>query len=152
MNQRTTSHPVRSMKRLAGALAAIALSGMMLGAVAAPASAATGDSQLACELGFDGYSIYLPFVSDGYYSLYYTSVDGGAWGTSNWWYSSNFMNFEYTSAGWSANHSLYIGSNLGGGHKVTAWEYRYFANGTGQWVYLGSCVTTSFMGGGIIYR
>lgn len=164
MAQQITARDHRSISHAAGTLAALAISVVVLAGAAAPAHAANrsvdlakagaaGEAGLAaslagglgCEPSSEGYQIYLPFKSTGQFSLFFVSVDGGAWGTTNWFYSGNFQTYEYTSAGWRSA-GLYFDGPIGGNHDVRAWEFRYYLNGTSEWVDLGSCRTSNNFG------
>jgi hypothetical protein len=150
MTDQTTRRTRPAVTRIARTLAAVALSLGVLAGASEPTEAATGDARLNCGLGSDGYEIFLPFKAEGQYALYFISVDGGAWATTNWIYSGSFRNFEYTASGWQSA-GLYLSAEIGGNHSVRAWEYRYFLNGTTQWVNLGACQTSTFNGGGLVF-
>jgi hypothetical protein len=158
MTQQGIAPNRRSIPRVAGTLAALAISVVVLAGSAAPSHAATAKAGLAastaagldCAPSSEGYQIYLPFKDAGQFSLFFVSVDGGAWGTTNWFYSGSFQTFEYTSAGWRSA-GLYFDGPIGGNHDVRAWEFRYYLNGTSEWVNLGSCRTSNNGGWLITY-
>lgn len=162
MAHKITASNVRSISRLAGTVAALAISVAVvtgsattthaaakngLAASTTSALAASTAAGLDCAPSAEGYQIYLPFTSGGQFSLFFVSVDGGAWLTTNWYYAANFQTFEYTSAGWRTVGSLgYFDGRIGGNHDVRAWEYRFYMNGTSEWVNLGSCRTSNNQG------
>jgi hypothetical protein len=149
MTDQTTNRR-RTMGKLARTIGALALAaGVTLGATGEAAAADLGAS-LNCQVGSGEYTLNLPYTYYGYYSLFYVSVDGSDWQTTNWFWSGSYLNYELGAAGWEYR-SLGVSSALGNGHTVSAWEYRYFSNGATEWVNLGSCTTSSFDFGGLIF-
>ena len=146
----STTTKRRSMGIVGRLVATLALGSGAAFASAAPAAAADLGAGLDCPVGAGGYALNLPFVYQPHYSQFYISVDGRPWATTNWFWSSAYQNYEYTSSGWQVAG---VTRSISTGHDnvVYAWEYRYYSNGATEWVNLGSCRTSSFDFGGIVF-
>jgi hypothetical protein len=133
------------------ALAAIA------GAGARPAAAAISDSNLTCGAGTETASFGFPLDSAPRLSIFAYRVNGGAWQWTDWYYMArgNYWSWNASQGRWvglSADVSMKI-LMLGNGATVEGWDYRHDpARGTGGWVNLGSCRTTSFFSGGLVFN
>jgi hypothetical protein len=141
------------VKALTATAGATLLAGTMLFASPTAPAAAAGlnDAWLSCGTGTETIHFGLPLAGTRYSQFAYR-LDGGAWQYTNWYYASNSSYQVYTNAGWQGIRDgggpIII---VGGGHLVEGWEYRWTPASGAQWVNLGSCTTSSFFSGGIVY-
>lgn len=138
---------------LAVALAA----GIMGGTGVQEARAALSDSSMRCPEGTENFYFGLPLDSAPRWSIYAYRIDGGTWQWTDW-YWVNRGSYWY----WDANRAQVVALPadssmrivpVGNNKLVEGWEYRYSpSTGSGTWVNLGYCRTTSYFGGGIIFN
>ncbi len=123
---------------------------VLVGMNARPAAAASmSSSDMSCGLGTGTVHFSLPLDGSARYSIFYYSIDGGAWNTTNGYYSNrgDFW-IHYSDGSWA---SLGSGGGAipivpGRGRTVVAWELMYSWS-TGRWAWnpLPSCTTTNFV-------
>jgi hypothetical protein len=139
----------------AKSLAALALAGAVTAGSAEPASAAMTNAYMACGEGTETVYFGLPLDSPARMSIFAFRVNGGAWQWTPWYYTAQGRFWLYNGSRWEplpAEGSSSI--NIVGNNKlVEGWEYRVnVSTGAGSWVSLGSCRTTSFFGGGLVFN
>jgi len=135
-----------------GMLAFAIASWAAFGVGAEPARAALSDSLMMCAEGTESVGFSLPVSAPDRYSIFAYSVNGGTWQYSNWFYTSYGHSWMWNGQGWesagfAAGPIILVGNQA----SVVGYEYRWTQAAGGTWVSLGSCVTTSFFGGGIVF-
>jgi hypothetical protein len=138
---------------LAGALSIAVIAGLG----ARPVAAALSDSSLACGEGTETAYFGFPLDSEPRMSIFAYRVNGGGWQWTDWYYMSSGRYWN-----WSTGQGRWLGLSadvsfkllmLGNRAFVEGWEYRYDpVRGTEGWINLGSCTTSSFFSGGLVFN
>jgi hypothetical protein len=106
-------------------------------------------SDMSCGLGTGTVHFSLPLDGSARYSIFYYSINGGSWNTTNAYYSNrgDFW-IHYNDGSWAnmGSGGGAIPIVPGRGRSVVAWELFYsWSTGTWDWNYLGNCITTNFV-------
>ena len=121
-----------------------------------PASASTmTDATMACAEGTETVYFGLPLTGAPRMSIFAYRLNGGAWAYTHWYYTSNGSYWLFEGGRWTAlplsgsSPFRIVGNNV----LVDGFEYRYNpSTGAASWINLGSCRTSSFFTGGIIFN
>jgi len=132
---------------------ALTLAAGLAAGMSGTAHAAIPNAYLSCAEGTGMFAIELPIDATARMSYFAYRVDGGAWTSTPWYYTNSGLSWVLDWGRWVA---LPLGGgpgmwDVGGNRLVEGFEYRYKAStGTGSWISLGWCRTTSFFEGGIV--
>ena len=121
-----------------------------------PAEASMTDAYLACGEGTETAYFGFPLAGAGRMSIFAYRIDSGAWNYTAWYYMRDGSYWQYEAGrGWvalpadSSMTMLVAGNN----RVVEGYEYRYNpSTGSGSWINLGWCRTTSFFESGITFN
>jgi hypothetical protein len=131
---------------IAGALSMAILVGISAESTAAARMTTT---DMTCALGTGTVHFSLPLDGAARYSIFYYSVDGGAWNVTQPYFSQHGQMYIHNSNGTFSN----LGSGggpipviAGRGRTVVGWELFYsWATGRWDWNPLSSCTTSNFV-------
>jgi hypothetical protein len=145
------------VRAIARTLVGLTLATALAAGTTGQANASMSNAYMACGEGTETVYFGLPLSGAARMSIFAFSVDGGAWQFTHWYYTDNgsYWHFDPAQARWvgmppEGSQSTWI---VGNRHNVVGFEYRYIpSTQTGSWISLGSCRTTSFFDGGIVYN
>jgi hypothetical protein len=117
-----------------------------------PVAGSIYESGMYCPEGTGAISFGLPLDGPARMSLFAFRVNGGEWQFTNWYYSARGVFYFFNGSNWEDSSMMAI-ELISGSKLVEGFEYRYdVTSGTGGWVALGSCTTSSFFDGtGIVF-
>jgi hypothetical protein len=128
--------------------------GLAFGATQPAAASTMTDATMVCAEGTGSVYFGLPLTGSARMSIFAYRVNSGSWAYTNWYYTSNGSFWMYD-GGWKAlpaDSSMTI-RDVGGNKLVQGFEYRYIpSTGSGSWISLGSCRTSSFFESGITFH
>lgn len=156
-------------KKIAALVMAATIGTGVLVTGVSPASAESTSNMVSfrCEEGTGQFTFGLPTSSDGRTSYFEYRIDGGSrwytpykyysYGTSRWRTTVDVRTGATTGRTWepmsyTGTAPVWWSGNIGGGRFVEAREYRRYNNGYGYWANLGSCRTSNWSGGGIVFN
>jgi hypothetical protein len=130
-------------------------SGLVVGTTQPAAASTMTEATMVCTEGTESVYFGLPLTGSARMSIFAYRVDGGSWAYTNWYYTSNGSYWMYDGGRWAAlpvDSSMTIRS-VGNRKLVEGFEYRYNpSTGAASWISLGSCRTTSYFDGGIVFN
>jgi hypothetical protein len=120
---------------------------------AKPVAASMTDTSLSCGVGTETAAFAFPLEGPGRMSVFAYRINGGSWQFTSWYYTWNGFAWIWQGGRWVDTVGGVASFALAGTNNlVEGYEYRYDpTSGTGGWINLGSCVTSSFFHDGITY-
>jgi len=138
------------MRKARNAALSVAVVALMAGVLAAPVNAASMTQPwVSCGQGTETFHIGLPLSAPGRWSMFYYTLDGGrTWQRTDWYYSEYGAFYI-----WNGRERVSIGDGGGPillvGDRKRVWVYEWI--GYAPYLYVGTCVTSSFFNDGIVY-
>lgn len=131
----------------------LVLASSILGTVDAQPVAAMTESSIGCGVGTETVSFGFAQAAPARISIFAYRINNGAWKFTPWYYTWNGFAWVFEGGRWVDTNGGVASFVLAGSNNlVEGYEYRYDPNaGSGGWIYLGSCRTSSFFRDGITY-